>query len=168
MQEQQLQQAFEQIIGLPLTRTTRTELIEYFHFGNAHYTTPQGLVLDVGAFTLAVNCPWQLQQPGGETIEHKEVFMRKREAGLPTPGWNWKIPGDNLRDQRLKEFIHQHGELLVKSVESTGNYGLILHIGQQIQLIITPDTAKTTEEFWQLFSNTAENFRIGAGPAGVV
>lgn len=164
----QLQQAFKKLKGLTLTKTTRNELVQFFHFGNTHYTTPQGLILDVGALVLMVNCPWQLQQNGGDTIKHDEVFMRKREAGLPSAKFDWKVPGANLRDQRLKELIQLNPSIPVVETELQENNGFILRFTENIQLIVTPDPAKEQETDWQLFSNTGDNFSVMAGAAGIV
>ena len=76
-------QEFDRLTGLPLTKTTRNGLVQFFHFGSTRYTTPQGLILDVGELTLAVNCPWQLQLPEGDAIRHSEVYIRRRETDLP-------------------------------------------------------------------------------------
>lgn len=157
-----LQQALENLQGLPLTKTTRRELVQYFHFGKTHYTTPQGLVLDVGELTLAVNCPWQLQQPGSDAIRHSDVFIRRREAGLPTPVWDWKVPGASLRDQRLQEFTNKAEALIVARAEPQQNQGFILHFANHYQLIVSPDPAQPVAEYWQLFSNT-DDFKFSAG-----
>lgn len=163
-----LQQAFNKIIGLPLTKTTRTEQVQYFHFGSTHYTTPQGLVLDIGEMTLAVNCPWQLQQPDAELIKHEHLFIRKREAGLPSPVWDWKVPGSSLRDQRLMELVHDNPNLVVERIELQDVYGLMLYFSDGTTLSILPDPAVAVEEYWQLFSNTEDRLRAGAGPNGYI
>ena len=165
--EQALQQAFDRITGLQLTRTTRHEEVQYFHFGSTHYTTPQGLVLDIGEVTLAVNCPWQLQQPDGNTIRHSEVFMRKREEGLPTPVWDWKKPGSSLRDQRLMALVNEGPMLVAERVEAQENFGFTLRFANNTTLTVSPDPAKPNEEYWQLFSNTGDGFKVGAGISGV-
>ena len=166
--QQTRQQAFDRVKGLPLTKTTRHELVQYFHFGSTHYTTPQGLVLDVGELTLAVDCPWQLQQPEGTAIKHNEVFMRKREAGLPSPQFDWKIPGANLRDQRLMEFINSGANLVVEHVEQLENDGLAVHFAGHATLTLSPDPDKPKEEYWQLFSNTGDGLKTGAGKNGFI
>ena len=157
------QEALEKIIGLPLTKTTRSELVQYFHFGKAHYTTPQGLVLDVGAVTLALNCPWELQLPNGESIKHNEVFMRKREAGLPSPKFDWKVPGANLRDQRLLELINAGSALTPQRAETKENNGFILHFDYGVKLQVIPDVAKAQELDWQIFSNTGDGYSFIVG-----
>lgn len=158
-----IQEALDKLIGLPLTKTTRTELVQYFHFGKTHYTTPQGLVLDVGAITLALNCPWQLVLPNGDSIKHSEVFMRKREAGMPSLKFDWKVPGANLRDQRLQQLINAGGELTPQGLETTGNNGFILHFEYGARLIVTPDITKEQEVYWQIFSNTGDGFSFIVG-----
>lgn len=160
-----LEEALEKTIGLPLTKTTRSELVQYFHFGKAHYTTPQGLVLDVGAVTLALNCPWELQLPNGESIKHNEVFIRKREAGLPSPKFDWKVPGANLRDQRLQELINAGSALTPQRFEVKENSSFILHFDYGVKLIASPDAAKEQEVDWQVFSNTGDGFNFIAGSA---
>jgi hypothetical protein len=164
----QLQQAFEKLKGLTLTKTTRNDLVQYFHFGNTHYTTPQGLILDVGLLVLVVNCPWQLQQNDEATIKHSEVFMRKREVGLPSAKFDWKVPGANLRDQRLKELIHRNTALSVKETLLQENNGFILRFTDNSQLVVSPDPGKNQETDWQLFSNTDDKFSITAGISGIV
>ncbi|WP_242922978.1 hypothetical protein [Pontibacter liquoris] len=156
------QQAFTKLAGLPLTKTTRKELVQYFHFGHTHYTTPQGLILDVGKLTLAVNCPWQLQLPDGTSIKHSDVYIRKREAGLPTPVWDWKEPGSSFLDQRLTELIKTSAPLVVARVEPQENQGFILSFADGSTLHVAPDPAKPDAEYWKLFSNT-DDFAFGAG-----
>lgn len=166
--QEKLQEAFDRLSNLSLTKTTRNELVQYFHFGHTTYTTPQGLVLDVGAYTLALNCPWQLLQPGGQTIKHKEVFMHKREAGLPAPDWSWKTPGANLRDQRLLALVKAENALIVERTDFTTHFGLVLFFGNGYRLTVSPDATNSTAEYWQLFSNTETALKIGAGPAGIL
>jgi len=168
MMQTPAQQALEKIAGLLLTKTTRNEQVQYFHFGNIHYTTSQGLVLDVGAYVLAVNCPWELQQANGETIKYSEVFLRKRETGLPTVKFDWKEPGANLRDQRLKELLKEGAPLVAQKTEVLNNHGFILHFANSAQLIITPDAATSQEMDWQLFSNTGDNYSFIVGANGIV
>ncbi|WP_299755158.1 hypothetical protein [uncultured Pontibacter sp.] len=163
-----LQQAFNRIIGLPLNNTTRTETVQYFHFGHTHYTTPQGLVLDVGEMTLAVNCPWELQMPDSGKIKHSDVYIRKRESGLPTPVWDWKKPGSSMLDQRLMELINDNPNLIVERAEEQDNLGLMLYFSDGSTLSIMPDPTAASDEFWQLFSNTGDNLRVGAGKNGLI
>lgn len=166
--QQTLQQALDRMKGLPLTKTTRNGLVQFFHFGSTHYTTPQGLVLDIGELTLAVACPWQLEQPQEAPIRHSEVFMRKREAGLPSLKFDWKIPGSNLRDQRLMKLIRAGKNLIVEHVEQLENYGLAVHFAGQATLTVSPNSEKPAEEYWQLFSNTGDGLKIGVGKDGFI
>jgi hypothetical protein len=166
--QEQLSAAFDKIKGLPLTKTTRNELVQYFHFGKTSYTTSQGLILDVGAYTLAVNCPWQFQLANGEVIKHTDVFMRKREPGLPSPKFDWKVPGANLRDQRLQGLVISSQALAIESVAFGDAYGVELTFVNGDRLIISPDLGKPQQEYWVLFSNTGDKLHLGAGAAGIV
>lgn len=163
-----LQKALERLIGLQFSKATRQEALQYFHFGHTHYTTPQGLVLDVGELTLAVNCPWQLQLPDGGVVRHSDVYIRKREAGLPNPVWDWKVPGSNLRDQRLQEFIHDNPNLSVQRAEQQQDLSLIFHLEGGATLTILPNPTQAAAEYWQLFSNTGDGLRVGAGESGLL
>ncbi|MBC5773902.1 hypothetical protein H8S95_07490 [Pontibacter sp. KCTC 32443] len=158
-----IQEALAKTINLPLTKTTRSEVVQYFHFGKTHYTTPQGLILDVGAVTLAINCPWQLLLPNGESIKHNEVFMRRREAGMPVIKFDWKVPGANLRDQRLMELINAGSPLTPQRFEPTENNGFILYFDYGVQLIVAPDTTKEQDVYWQVFSNTGDGYSFSTG-----
>ncbi|NEM98170.1 hypothetical protein [Pontibacter burrus] len=158
--------ALNKIIGLPLTKTTRHDVVQYLHFGKTHYRTPQGLVLDVGELTLTLNCPWQLLLPNGDSIKHDEVFMRRREAGLPTPKFDWKVPGANLRDQRLQELVNAGGTMSPQSFELTENNGFILSFEYGAKLIVTPDPAKEFDVYWQVFSNTGDGYTVSVAKDG--
>ncbi|GAB3828294.1 hypothetical protein [Pontibacter rugosus] len=162
-----VQQAFNRVIGLQLTKTTRTEAVQYFHFGHTHYTTPQGLVLDVGELTLALNCPWQLLQPSGATIKQEEIFIRRRETGLPSPVWDWKKPGSSMSDQRLMELINDNPNLVVERIEQQDALGLMLYFSDGTRLSVLPDPTKAVAEYWQIFSNTGDGLRVGASDEGI-
>ncbi|MEJ8802869.1 hypothetical protein [Pontibacter sp. H249] len=164
--EQTLQKAFNRIIGLPLTKTTRNEAVQYFHFGNTHYTTPQGLILDIGEITLAVNCPWQVQMPDGQSIKHSEVYIRKREAGLPMPVWDWKKPGSSLSDQRLTQLTIDNPNLIMERIEQQEDYTLMLYFSDSTILSVLPDPETPVDEYWQMFSNTGDGLTVGAGANG--
>ncbi len=157
-----VQQALTKLVQLPLTKTTRQEEVQFFHFGKAHYTTPQGLVLDVGELTLAVSCPWHLQLAADDAIRHSDVYIRKREAGLPTPVWDWKVPGASLRDQRLKAFTNSSENLNVTGLTLQQNQGFILQFANGAQLNVLPDVAQPMAAYWLLFSNT-DDFTFTAG-----
>ncbi|RIJ36944.1 hypothetical protein [Pontibacter oryzae] len=163
-----LQQAFDRLIGLPLSKTTRTETVQYFHFGHTHYATPQGLVLDVGELTLAINCAWQLEQPANNVIKHSEVYIRKREAGLPNPVWDWKKPGSSLLDQRLMALVNDNPNLIVERAEQQGTFGLMLYFSDGTTISVMPEpTEQAAEESWQFFSNTGDGFSVGANSNGI-
>jgi hypothetical protein len=166
--QQSLQQALDRVIGLPLTKTTRNAAVQYFHFGSTHYTTSQGLVLDIGELTLAVNCPWEVKTPDGQTILHSEVYIRKREAGLPTPVWDWKKPGSSLSDQRLMQLVHDNPNLTVERVEQQKDFSLLIYFSDGSILSVLPDPESQPDEYWQLFSNTGDNLSIGAGANGFI
>ncbi|MHA6249704.1 hypothetical protein ACXYMU_17305 [Pontibacter sp. CAU 1760] len=161
-------QLFTRTNGLPLTKTTRNGLVQYFHFGSTHYTTPQGLVLDIGEMTLAVNCPWQLQLADGSRIQDSDVYIRKREAGLPNPVWDWKTPGSSFRDQRLTELTKRLPALVVERMEWKAHHGFTLHFTDRSTLTVSPDPTHALEEYWQLFSNTGDGLKLGAGKNGLV
>lgn len=163
-----LQKLFDHLIGLPLTKTTRSGLVQYFHFGKTHHTTPQGLILDIGELTLALNCPWLLDIQGVEPIKYEQIYMRKREAGLPTPVWDWKVPGSSLRDQRLMELTHDNPNLIVSRVEQPDQYSLILYFNDNSVLTVLPDLTANENEYWQLFSNIDKELKAGAGPEGLI
>ncbi|WP_276497975.1 hypothetical protein [Pontibacter litorisediminis] len=163
-----LQQAFNKVIGLPLNKTTRTETVVYFHFGHTHYTTPQGLVLDVGELTLAVNCPWELRLTDGGLIKQSEMYIRKREAGLPTPVWDWKKPGSSMLDQRLMELVNDNPNLVAERAEQQDGWGLMLYFSDGSTLSVLPDPAAPAAEYWQFFSNTGDGLRVGAGEHGLM
>jgi len=168
MMQAQVQEALQKIIGLPLNKTTRKDQTQYFHFGSTRFTTSQGLILDVGVLVLAVDCPWQLQQADGAIINVSEVYLRRREAGLPTAKFDWKEPGANLRDQRLKEFVNKSSDLKVRQATQEENGNITITLADNSILSITPDPAQEQEMYWQLFSNAGDNFSITVTPTGIV
>jgi hypothetical protein len=163
--QQKLEELFQPVIGLPLTRTTRNGQVQYFHFGSTHYTTSQGLVLDIGAYTLALDCLWQLELPQAEAITHKQIFLQKQEAGLPNPKFDWKVPGSNLR---LKEQLNTATPLAAEKVKAGTDYSFRLQLSNGAALMVTPDLTTGSEFYWQLFSNLGDGFKAEVGPAGLI
>ncbi|TXK47128.1 hypothetical protein FVR03_09785 [Pontibacter qinzhouensis] len=166
--QQKLQEIFEPIVGLPLTRTTRNGKIQYFHFGSTHYTTSQGLVLDIGAYTLALDCAWHLDLPKGDAISHKHVLLPRQTAGLPDPAFDWKVPGANLRDQRLKDLLKGGYPMNADIITSGQDAGFQLDFTNGAILKVAPSAADKGEFFWQLFSNLGDDFKATAGPSGII
>ncbi|WP_187263214.1 hypothetical protein [Pontibacter beigongshangensis] len=166
--QQKPEELFQPIISLPLTRTTRNGQVQYFHFGSTHYTTSQGLVLDIGAYTLALDCPWQLELPQGEAITHRQIFLQKQAAGLPDPTFDWKVPGSNMRDQRLKDLLKGGYPMVAEKAEPGENFGFKLYFTNGAMLSVTPTPADKGEFFWQIFSNLGDGFKAEAGPAGLI
>ncbi|MDX5346005.1 MAG: hypothetical protein LPJ89_09510 [Hymenobacteraceae bacterium] len=158
----------EQLVGYPLTKTTRNGYTQYFHFGKAQVQNNSGLVLDVGAFTLAVQCHWHLLQQGRTLTTYNEVFLPK---SAETAKFDWKVPGNNLRDKKLMELINtaEEKQLEVKKVKLMPGFGLEVTFANNMLLQLLPQKSASDQpdQLWSLFSNTDPAIAIEADTSGV-
>jgi hypothetical protein len=160
----EIEQILQPLIGLPLTRTTRSDVMQFFHFGKASITNNSGLILDVGVYTLAVQNGWKIGKDGKDMAKSDELFMPKEL--FSADGFDWKVPGSSFGDQRLKHFIkHNADTLTVSKIEGseTGELSIIFSENALLQIYSADERIiKETDgnTFWRFFSNINpdENF----------
>ncbi|MBC3540737.1 hypothetical protein ACFSC6_12675 [Rufibacter sediminis] len=161
----------QHLLGLPFTKATRLGHVQYFHFGKAHIRNANGLVLDVGAWTLEVACHWQLEEAGAVTIRFEEVEIPRDTQTLADPAFDPQVPGSNLRDRKLQELARgQKDALRVWQVTASAEGELTISLEGNRTLRVQPSQGvlETSAHFWRLFSNTQEEGGVGFGANGVV
>ncbi|WP_026464411.1 hypothetical protein [Adhaeribacter aquaticus] len=159
----------QQLLGLPFTKATRLGQIQYFHFGKAQVTNSNGLVLDVGAWTLEVSCMWEIQKAGTVAIAYQEVELPREFQALPNPAFNPQVPGSTLRDRKLQELI-QKPELKVLKASASAAGVLEIELEENTNLLINPGQGILESEpfYWSLFSNIKPKETVSAGVNGLV
>ncbi|WP_192822712.1 hypothetical protein [Rufibacter sp. LB8] len=162
-------QELENLPGLPFTKATRLGQVQFFHFGRAHVTNAQGLILDVGAWTLEVACFWQLEKAGKVAIAYQDAAIARDAQALANPDFDPLVPGSNLRDRKLQELVRQ-GETHVKVSKVTASPAgeVLISLGADLVLRVAPSQGiqKETTYFWRLFSNTGTNQTLAFGLDG--
>ncbi|WP_048922238.1 hypothetical protein [Rufibacter radiotolerans] len=160
----------QHLLELPLTKTTRLGQVQFFHFGRAHVTNANGLILDVGAWTLEVACHWQLETAGAVAIKFTDAEIARDAQTLADPAFDPKVPGSNLRDRKLQELVRgQEAPLRVVQVSASPAGDLMITMQGKHLLRIQPEQGvlENTGYFWRLFSNTTAGQSISFGPNGV-
>ncbi|WP_066507087.1 hypothetical protein [Rufibacter sp. DG15C] len=161
---------WQQLLELPLTKTTRLGHVQYFHFGRAHVTNSSGLILDVGAWTLEVSCFWQVEEGGKITVDHQEAQIPRDTQALADPNFDPMVPGANLRDRKLQDLVRRPiEELKVWQVQASPEGEVRIALSRGVVLHIQPKQGVLGEElFWRLFSNVTPGQSVGVGPNGII
>ncbi len=157
------------LLGLPLTKATRLDKVQFFHFGTARITNAYGLILDVGAWTLEVACFWQLKEADQVTIDYQDAGIARDSSSFADVGFDLQLPGNTLRDRKLHDLVRsQPNGLNVWQVSAAPDGSLQLFLDGKRQLEIKPDHGilPNTQLFWRLFSNPSASW-LGFGPDGV-
>ena len=153
----EIELVLQPLIGLPLTKTTRADAMQFFHFGKASITNSSGLILDVGQYTLAVQDGWKIIKAGKELAKSDELFMPKEL--FKADNFDWKVPGSSFGDQRLKNLVkHEAENLTVTRIEANEFGQLTLYFLNDVLLQIYPADERIIKEtdgntFWRFFSN---------------
>jgi len=83
-----IQEAIQQLVGLPLKSIGRSGSLEWFHFGEPRWIRRRvtGAEYEAGAFALHLDCAWQLVDEQGSVLANShsnpEVFDKLASAGL--------------------------------------------------------------------------------------
>ncbi len=160
----------QQLLELPITKTTRLGHVQFFHFGKAHITNASGLILDVGAWTLEVACHWQVEVAGDVTIRFEEVEIPRDTQTLADPNFDPQVPGSTLRDRKLQELVRSQREplrVLQVTASPQGDLTLTLDGNKVLRVRPSEGVLEETSYFWRVFSNTGTNQNVRFGPNGV-
>jgi hypothetical protein len=144
------------IIGLPLTRTTRAANMECLKFGTLYLKDREGQTWNYGEFGLHIQCPWRLTNDQEIIVGSNDLYEQADETADYDENFNWEEYNANLRDVKLDQFISDNKHI-VKSAIADKFGGLQIVFDSNVVLTVFPVIAsKADNEYWRLIDNRDE------------
>ncbi|MCW3105546.1 MAG: Uncharacterized protein JWQ09_52 [Segetibacter sp.] len=138
------------LIGLPLTRTTRAANIECLKFGSVYRTDKDGGKNNIGEFALHLTCPWRLTNETHIIVGSDDLYQQADETAEYDEDYNYHEFNANLRDVKLDKLINEN-KLSIVSANADKYGGLEICFDNNIKLTVFPDlTSKADNEYWRL------------------
>ncbi len=154
---ERINQILKDLIGLPLTRTTRAADMECLKFGTQIRLNKEGDLLNYGEFGLHLQCPWRFTNEKGIIVGSADLFEQVDENAEYTENFDWDIKGGNLRDVKLWDLIAEKAHI-VKSVNADKYGGLQIDFESNIVLtVFSTISSKSYNEYWRLMDNKDES-----------
>lgn len=138
------------LIGLPLTRTTRAANMECLKFGTVYRTDKDGKKNNIGEFALHLTCPWRLTNETHIIVGSDDLYQQANETAEYDEDYNYHEFNANLRDIKLDKIISEN-KLSIVSANADKFGGLEICFNNNIKLTVFPDlTSKADNEYWRL------------------
>jgi hypothetical protein len=145
------------LVGLPLTRTTRAADMECMKFGTLNKKDKKGVMQNYGEFGLHLQCPWRLTNDKEIIVGSFDLYEQTNETREYDDNFNWDIINGNLRDVKLRKLISTE-ICIVKSAIADKFGGLQIIFENNLILTIIPvTTSKSGIEYWRLLDNRDES-----------
>jgi hypothetical protein len=154
MKKEQIVQALNPLVGMPLWSIGRAGDLEWFQFGSQRdVTLSNGKTKVVGEYALHVECAWRI-------VNSTEVFVGSRDRFYPAGedpyvdlvDFDWDKPGTNRCDERVSILMNdcKVTPLIVEAVnvDYVGYIRLALSGGYWLEIF--PDDS-VGSEYWRLF-----------------
>lgn len=153
---EKINKILQEIIGLPLTRTTRPANMECLKFGTLYLKDREGQTWNYGEFGLHLQCPWRLTNDKEIIVGSNDLYQQADETADYNENFNWEEFKANLRDVKLDKFI-SHNKHIVKSAIADKFGGLQIVFDSNVVLTVFPVIAsKADNEYWRLLDNRDE------------
>ena len=145
------------LIGLPLTRTTRAANMECLKFGTVYRTDKDGKENNVGEFALHLQCPWRLTNENEIIVGNGDLYQQAEETAEYNENYDYFEFNANLRDVKLDKLIKDK-TITIISAQADKFGGLEICFDNNITLTVFPDiTSKADNENWRLIDFRNEN-----------
>lgn len=153
---EKINKILQDIIGLPLTRTTRAANMECLKFGTLYLKDREGQTWNYGEFGLHLQCPWRLTNDKEIIVGSNDLYEQADETADYDENFNWEEFKANLRDVKLDKFISDNKQI-VKSAIADKFGGLQIVFDSNVVLTVFPViTSKADNEYWRLLDNRDE------------
>jgi hypothetical protein len=147
----------QNLIGLPLTRTTRAAGTECLKFGTLYRKNRKGHTYQIGELGLHLQCPWRLSNDIEIIVGSDDVYEPADETAGYDEHFAWDESNANLRDIKLDHFISERKHI-VKSAIADKFGGLKIIFDNDIVLTVFPTSTCKAQmsEYWRLLDNRDE------------
>jgi hypothetical protein len=138
------------LIGLPLTRTTRAANMECLKFGTVYRADKDGKDYNVGEFALHLQCPWRMTNENEIIVGSNDLYEQADEQAEYDENFNWEKLNSNLRDVKLDKFINEN-KLSIISATADKFGGLDIGFDKNVKLTVFPNiSSKADNEYWRI------------------
>jgi len=147
---EEINKILQDLIGLPLTRTTRAANMECLKFGTIFRTEKDGTKNNIGEFALHLQCPWRLTNENEIIVGNGDLYQQADETADYDENYDYFEFNANLRDVRLDKLIKDK-TITIISAKADKFGGLEICFENNITLTVFPDLAsKADNENWRL------------------
>ncbi len=152
-----IKKELKQLIGLELTRTTRTGATECLKFGTLYKIDHKGIERQVGKFGLHLQCPWRITQNNIILVGDNDLYEHPSEAENFDSNFDWDVPNGNLRDVKLSVILKSKKNVVeFVYVDEYGGFELIFNEDTKLSVFPTLSVKSSYGEFWRLLNNQCE------------
>lgn len=153
---EKINKILQDLVGLPLTRTTRASNMECLKFGTLFLKDQQGETWNYGQFGLHLQCPWRLTNDKEIIVGSNDLYEQADEKADYDENFDWEEFNSNLRDVKLDKLISDTKQV-VKSAIADNFGGLQICFDSNTILTIFPViSSKADNEYWRLLDNRDE------------
>ena len=160
----QIEQALDVLVGLPLWAIGRAVDLVWFEFGNRKTVTGwKGVEKEVGDYALHVMCAWRITLNDKVVTGRADVFCTPEETDEPLPpDFDWQK--GNRFDRIISEFLQDESRQLVVQNVSAGDAGSLTFVLEGgYKLDIFPQDSESGEH-WRFFEpGVAESHLVFSG-----
>ena len=143
----EIENTFQELIGLKLTQTSRSSNMECLKFGIKRNKKNQ----NIGKFGLHIQTNWRI-------INRERILVGNNDLYEPNSERQSELDFDyengNLRDEKLKDILSSE-KLIITKILADKIGGLNIEFKNKTELQIFPTNSSESEynEFWRLIDN---------------
>jgi len=148
-----IEQVLASLLGLPMWAADRAADMEMFSFGDRRIVQNRhGEPIEVGQFSLHVQCAWRVVGAGGIIVASRDYFYPAGDPNVEPPDFDHDQPGANRRDERTTAFFAKCGNRfpVVHRVEADRLGSLRIVMSDDITLEVFPNDSLENEH-WRFF-----------------
>jgi hypothetical protein len=137
-----LNQALTTLVGLPMWKAVRSLNLHVLHFGSSQTrTTRAGVIVDVGAVTLHLQCAWRIVTDHRVVVGSGDRLIPRSNPEVIPEDFSWNEPNATLCDEKLEEWLraHEAAPLVVTAVTTQVGGAFVVHFGDSTTLEVFPD-----------------------------
>ena len=169
MENNEINNYLSVLINKPLSDIGRIGNMAWFGFGETlSIIDPNGNTVKKDSISLHVQCAWRLVDK-----ENKAIIIAYSDIYEPnsiiewSKSFEWDIQGNNLFDEKAKEWIRLNPRVCVKEYKLSmyGDLLLILSNGNILDIFVD---ASAKQECWRLFEYESDKDHFVVNGKGVV
>jgi hypothetical protein len=147
---EELSNALQPLVGLPLRCLGRAANLLWVHFGELRESlSPRGQLRTVGEWALHIQCPWRIRQGTNVVVASGEFCYGSAGEALD----DWDKPGKSKFDVTAATLENEFSAFppSVTSIYIDEVGGFTIELTNDYRLDIFPDRSTSNTEHWRLF-----------------